>query len=524
MSKQRLIFYSDARHTHIYAYDPPLRVEDAVAPVDDVAGTGVDTFVYGFGAGLTMYHNTKVGETWAEHLIEAGKTTFREPEIHNTFPFWRAYSNIKSLRDRGLDLLELLTDRAHEKGLKMWGSIRTNHGQDPAFIDTADNSTFKIDHPELHLKTALGHPFNWAYPEVRAERLALLEEAVTNYDLDGMEIDFAFSQYLFEQGQVDENRHLVTEFMTDARRIVDKAAVDRCKPFVLGARVFPTPESNAATGLDIADWLEHGLVDFFVPAVYGPMQMDVNFPIEWLVDLTDGTNCEVYPALLNKVFSVHTSGIHQTNRRIYEHSATPEHFRAGAAAYWAKGADGIYLPWFDWPVGPDEKQVLSEIHDPDLLREKSKHYWSPTQDVDGDYEAYASQLPLTLKTGVDAAEQVVHLYLADDDPGSEVHLRLKLTGSVAADVMSVTLNGAPLDWETCRVTRHGGGGDIFAWADFPIEPDMLRRGVNHIGVAVLSRPENLVASVVLQSVEVLIDYPGNAAASEFDRISLGRRT
>ena len=523
MSKQRLIFYSDARHTHIYAYDPPLRVEDAVAPVDDVAGTGVDTFVYGFGAGLTMYHNTEMGETWAEHLIKAGKTTFREPEIHNTFPFWRAYSNIKSLRDRGLDLLELLTDRAHEKGLQMWGSIRTNHGQDPAFIDTADNSTFQIDHPELHLTTAPGHPFNWAYPEVRAERLALFEEAVTNYDLDGMEIDFAFSQYLFEQGQVEENKHLVTEFMADARRIVDKAATDKGKPFALGARVFPTPESNAATGLDIADWLADGLVDFLVPAVYGPMQMDVNFPIEWLVDLTDGTNCEVYPALLNKVFSVHTSGIHQTNRRIYEHAATPEHFRAGAAAYWAKGADGIYLPWFDWPVGPDEKQVLSEIHDPDLLREKSKHYWSPTQDVDGDYEAYASQLPITLETGVEASEQVVHLYLADDDPGSEVHLRLKLTGSVAADVMSVTLNGAPLDWETCRITRHGGGGDIFAWADFPIEPDMLRRGVNHIGVAVLSRPENLVANVVLQSVEVLVDYPGNAAATEFDRISLGRR-
>ena len=73
MGKQRLIFYSDARHTHIYAYDPPIRVEDAVAPVDDVAGTGVDTFVYGFGAGLTMYHNTKVGETWAEHLIKAGQ-------------------------------------------------------------------------------------------------------------------------------------------------------------------------------------------------------------------------------------------------------------------------------------------------------------------------------------------------------------------------------------------------------------------------------------------------------------------
>ena len=175
----------------------------------------------------------------------------------------------------------------------MWGSIRTNHGQNPAYIDTADNSTFKIEHPELHLETARGYLFNWVYPEVRAERLALIEEAVTAYDLDGMEIDFAFYPSLFEQGQVQENKHLVTEFMSDARRITDKAAADRGKPVVLGARVLPTPQANAATGLDIADWIADGLVDFLVPAVYGPIQMDVNLPFEWLVDLTAGTSCEV---------------------------------------------------------------------------------------------------------------------------------------------------------------------------------------------------------------------------------------
>ena len=89
--------------------------------------------------------------------------------------------------------------------------------------------------------------------------------------------------------------------------------------------------------------------------------------------------------------------------------------------------------------------------------------------------------------------------------------------------MSVTLNGVALDWATCRVTRHGGGGDIFAWAEFPVGPEFLRWGKNEIGVAVLSRPKNLVANVILQSVEVLVDYPGQAANTEFDRISLGRR-
>ena len=102
MTKPRLIFYSDARHTPHLRLRPSPPGGGRRRARGRRGGTGVDTFVYGFGAGLTMYHNTEVGETWAEHLIKAGKTTFREPEIWNSLPFWRAYSNIKSLRDRGL--------------------------------------------------------------------------------------------------------------------------------------------------------------------------------------------------------------------------------------------------------------------------------------------------------------------------------------------------------------------------------------------------------------------------------------
>ncbi len=523
MSKRRLIFYSDARHTSIYAFDPPIRVEDAVGPIDDVAGTGVDTFVYGFGAGQTMYHNTVVGETWASHLIEAGKTTFAEPDPWSTLPFWRAYENTKSLRDRGLDILELLIDRAHEKGIELWGSIRTNHPQDPTNLDTADSSAFKIAHPEFHQTSREGFPFNWVYPEVRAERLALIEEALTQYDLDGLEVDFVFCPYLFEEGEVEKNVHIVTEFMREVRRIADSAAGDRGRPLAIGARVFPTPQANAALGLDIETWVAKGLIDFVVPVVYGRRQMDMNLPFEWLGNLANGTSCEVYPALQDKIFSVNTSGLWQQNRAVYEHAATVEHFRAGAANYWAKGADAIYLPWFDWPLGAEEREILSEIHDPDLLHEKPKHYWTTIRDVDDDTEGYFSQLPITLETGHNASSQIVTLHFADDSTRGRTALRLKLTGSVAADVVSVTVNGNELEWSTCKTTRHGGGGNIFAWTEFSVAGGILRRGNNEIGVAVLSRPENLIAKVVLESVEVIADYPGQMANTEFDRISFGRR-
>ena len=55
MTDRRLLFYNDARHFYMYCYDPPIRLEEAWTPIDEVAGTRVDTFVYCYGAGQTLF-------------------------------------------------------------------------------------------------------------------------------------------------------------------------------------------------------------------------------------------------------------------------------------------------------------------------------------------------------------------------------------------------------------------------------------------------------------------------------------
>ena len=64
MSERRVLFHNDARHSYIYYYDPPMRLEEAWKPIDEIVGTGVDTLIYGLGAGPTMFHDTDVGERW----------------------------------------------------------------------------------------------------------------------------------------------------------------------------------------------------------------------------------------------------------------------------------------------------------------------------------------------------------------------------------------------------------------------------------------------------------------------------
>ena len=237
MKERRLLFYNDARHSYIYYYDPPFRLEDAWKPVDEIVGTGADTLVYGFGAGPTMFHNTNVGERWGDHL--------------ETFPLvagWRAYENLKSLNERGLDPLKVLIDRAHEKGIEFFGSLRQSHSADPADQDDEVgwmfNWQFRIDHPEWCLKGRGKYGFDWTHPEVRAERFALIEETVNEYDIDGFEIDWTFWPHYFEDDEAEEKAHILTEYMSEVRKTVDAAGAKRGRPIALGARVLPTREGN----------------------------------------------------------------------------------------------------------------------------------------------------------------------------------------------------------------------------------------------------------------------------------------
>ena len=480
MAKKRLLFYNDARHYYMYVYEPPIRLEDTWAPVDEIADTSVDTFVYGFGAGPTMFHDTKAGEIWGSHLK-------RWTGLHG----WRAYENVKSLIDRGMDPLNILIDRAHEKGLQFYASLRQSHDIDPENVDNEFNWNFRIDHPELCIKGEGKYNFDFKHPEVRAERLAIIEETVNRYDVDGFELDWLLSPHFFEEDEIEQNTPVMTEYVAEIRRVVEKAAKSRGRPIALGARVLPTAAGNLAVGLDVPTWIKKGLLDFVVPNYYVDNQMNADFPFEWLVDLGRSTGCQVFPALQAKVLSVG------------EQEGSAAHYYGGAASYYGKGADGLYFPWFKWPVGAQERQLLSELHDPDGLGEKPKHYVVRRHDEAAASFGYTAQLPVTLTEGKDAPGQAVQVYVADSSDRAEARLRLRLSDSTTHDSITVSFNGAPLAEEGSRRSSHGY---TYAWLEFDLPGGALRNGVNEVAVAVHSRPPNLASPLVMDSVEIIVNY------------------
>ena len=113
MRRSRTLYFNDARHYYLFVHEPPMRLRDAWAPVDEVAGTAVDTFVYGVARGDGLFYPSDKGLRFG-----ADMETFQQAA------YWRVWKNMQSLIDRGLDPLGVLVDRAHERGMDFFASLR----------------------------------------------------------------------------------------------------------------------------------------------------------------------------------------------------------------------------------------------------------------------------------------------------------------------------------------------------------------------------------------------------------------
>ena len=86
MRRKRTIYFNDARHYYLFVFEPPMAMEDAWRPIDEVAGTAVDTFVYGVNRGDGCFWPTKVGLRFGENS---------RPFTHPAY--WRTWHNMQSL-------------------------------------------------------------------------------------------------------------------------------------------------------------------------------------------------------------------------------------------------------------------------------------------------------------------------------------------------------------------------------------------------------------------------------------------
>ena len=303
------------------------------------------------------------------------------------------YPSLQEWLDDGNDFLSHIVSGSRDRDLEVFLSYRMNSGADPNF----DQVTLKSDHedwlidfnedpeapPKRYLERLDGEipqqKWDYANPELRAFQVAVLRELATNYDLDGLHLDFARSPPFMHVGHQWEQRDHLTAFMRDARSMMRQRAEERGRPLLLAVRIAETIEGCHFDGIDIETWVEEGLVDLLI---LGCRTFDVDLLA--FRRLVASTPVKLYPT-------------HDNHHSSDGYKCTPLRLLRGIASnWWHQGADGIGVFNFTCtddtavdsipglrqkPVSPCHRQdwdanrtFLSEADDPAKLAGKPKTY------------------------------------------------------------------------------------------------------------------------------------------------------
>lgn len=475
MPKRRTIYYDDARHFYLWNFEPPMDLRDAWVPIDQVAGTAVDTFVYGVSRDDGLFYDTR-----ASTMFGSNRDSF------NGNYEWRAYNCLSSLVDRGLSPLKVLIDRAHDKDMEFIASLRLGaYASMPKDWSTRDGGR------------------GWVHEEVRAHLMGIVRELALDYPTDGVELDFAAppggSSHCLLPEDHKEHGHVIPEFLEKTADIIRNRPGEAG---VIGARVYPTEQINKDAGYDVRAWLKNGLVDYVAPLVYAHNLLDADMPIEWLIEAAHDCDASVYPILMP---------YYNNEQRHYyiRDFATPEMTRAAVANYWDKGCDGMYAWFMQWPLGDAERRTLSELGDPDLVAEGDKHYVVNRSTNYTEMVGFERPLPQEIPAADPDKRYTVPFYIADDpasDRVTKVILRIHMAGLVSADKLTLMLNGQTLAGETCYRSRAHTFFPYNQWLELHLQDVLPRKGANTLEVTLEERAPKLASMVKIEDVEIIVEH------------------
>lgn len=255
---------------------------------------------------------------------DAKKTLIEKPtQFKDVQYFWYALQN-------DIDLIGMGIDYVNEQDVESWASFRMNDHHYPT--DTTINASFRYNYASTWGVNGSSAYMDFTVEEVQTCYLNYIKEVVTNYELDGVELDFLrTAPYMSSVNE--ENIQILNDFV---KRIKEEVTAIR-PDMKVAVRVYATEEINLGYGLDVAQWVADGSVDMVTVAnFYMPTSFDL--PIEeWRASIDErNTAKHDYVILAGLDWGV------KSNPNYYL-AMTPAHTRGFVSAAYANGADGTYL-------------------------------------------------------------------------------------------------------------------------------------------------------------------------------------
>ena len=361
-------------------------------------------------------------------------------------------NNLQKFLEQKTDGLRMSSEFARKNGLESIWTLRMNDIHDAWTTEFLPE--WKRQDPTRVMSTfAKAKNFNdrrrlWSlvdfeHPDVHARLVAIIEEVLQNYDVDGVELDFMRAPFYFRTGYMGQPAseaqiEILTRLVQIIRHVVLKECRNQGKPLLLTARVPSTVALCRRIGIDIESWLDERLLDTMS---LGGGYVTYDVPVAELI--AQGRRCgvPVYPCLSQ-------SGLMQRPPRGTSTKQPPEAWFGAAARLWADGASGIYsFNLFPGPGTDTDRdyahKVLTTIGSPEKLQALTIQYamsdagsWMPSHYWAKDAADYSRALPLTLKP--DEFTQT-YMIVPQDLRGSDI----SVTAEVRIDFTGLSKDSEP---------------------------------------------------------------------------------
>lgn len=359
----------------------PFKKEMLEATVDEVAGL-VDAHLLQPGLGMVPMWPSKLLPL-PEHYAWIKQRYGQKPDPFGQF-----------VLDGG-DVVQVFIDRCHMRQQAAFISLRMNDAHNKEFGDprTGEKPTssigmsvtkYYVEHPEYRIKpgSLRGADLiqNWAVPEVRAQKFALIRELCENYDIDGLELDFLrfYSFFRLEETPLEQRRAIMTGFVREVRELLDHTTHNRKRRW-LCARVPCHLPALDVLGLDLKALVVAGLDMVNASEHYFTTQQHDLAAIR-----TQTQGAALYFELCHTIWK--GDKVAKGYDVFPFRRATCEHLHTSAHLAYARGADGISLFNFAYyrqhgqgegrgVFGEPPFEALKALRDPQALAQEPQHWF-----------------------------------------------------------------------------------------------------------------------------------------------------
>lgn len=294
LSEIRVLFSNDttnlaSRESPFYKRGNPVTKEVFYGSVKESADAGADVHIIQPGLSWVPWWNSSI-YTAQEHYTWFQEKTGLPPDVYGKYVM------------EGGDIVQDIIDACREYGIKAFVSLRMNDFHAKEFAQFFDRifagetfdymprayhipmsfSKFYMDNPDYRLgplpdwfedeplsmltdpdrkhQMANINVQNWAIPQVRDYKFALLEELAENYDIDGFELDFMRHSRLFRLDQTTQSQRIaiMTDFIGRVRHLLDKTAKPGQRR-LLCVRIPFRVAPHGDLGIDLKRWVDAGV-------------------------------------------------------------------------------------------------------------------------------------------------------------------------------------------------------------------------------------------------------------------------